>query len=133
MKSQNSRNQCFFYYFCLMIEGSGIRIRNTGRNKKHSPHGRHIHLGLNPCRHLSGQGSHGAFLCRRVADRGRGGSLLEQTHPVPDAGLSPQRAARGAGIVRDVDRVAGCRQVGVGRSGGGWRRHGVRRRRLERT
>ncbi len=44
----NSRNQCFFYYFCLMIEGSGsgrlniwilrIRIRNTGikgaRSKK---------------------------------------------------------------------------------------------------
>ncbi len=42
-KSQNSRNQDFSYYFCLMIEGSGsrrpkntwirwirIRIRNTG-------------------------------------------------------------------------------------------------------
>jgi hypothetical protein len=44
MKSQNSRNQGFSYYFCLMIEGSGsipltngsgsrtriqIRIRNT--------------------------------------------------------------------------------------------------------
>ncbi len=38
-KSQNSRNQGFSYYFCLMIEGSGgpknmwsrwIRIRNTG-------------------------------------------------------------------------------------------------------
>jgi hypothetical protein len=99
---------------------------------KHSPHGRHIHLGLDPCRHLSGQGSHRAFLCRRVADRGRG-PLLEQTHPVPDAGLSPQSAARGAGIVRDVHRVvAGCRQVGVGRCRGGWRRHGVRRR-LERT
>jgi hypothetical protein len=24
-KSQNSRNQCFSYYFCLMIEGSGSR------------------------------------------------------------------------------------------------------------
>ncbi len=34
-KSQNSRNQCFAYYICLMIEGSGsrtaknIRIRQT--------------------------------------------------------------------------------------------------------
>jgi hypothetical protein len=50
-KSQNSRNQCFSYYFCLMIEGSGsgkpkniwihwikirIRIRNTAvRNYVH--------------------------------------------------------------------------------------------------
>ncbi len=24
-KSQNSRNQCFSYYFCLMVEGSGAR------------------------------------------------------------------------------------------------------------
>jgi hypothetical protein len=50
-ESQNSRNQCFSYYFCFMIEGSGsisltngsgfgsgrptniwIRIRNTGTN-----------------------------------------------------------------------------------------------------
>jgi hypothetical protein len=40
-ESQNSRNQGFSYYFCMMIEGSGsrrpknmwirIRIRNTGR------------------------------------------------------------------------------------------------------
>ncbi len=35
-KSQNSRNQGFSFYFCLMVEGSGrpknirIRIRNTG-------------------------------------------------------------------------------------------------------
>jgi hypothetical protein len=51
-KSQNSRNQCFSYYFCLIIEGSGfltngsgsgspknvwilrIRIRNTGYRYK---------------------------------------------------------------------------------------------------
>jgi hypothetical protein len=41
-ESQNSRNQGFSYYFCMMIEGSGsgrpknmwirIRIRNTGLN-----------------------------------------------------------------------------------------------------
>jgi hypothetical protein len=39
-KSQNSRNQGFSYYFCLMIEGSGrpknmwIRIQNTGEEEK---------------------------------------------------------------------------------------------------
>jgi hypothetical protein len=36
-KSQNSRNQCLSYYFCLMIEGSGvgsgwIRIREAPTN-----------------------------------------------------------------------------------------------------
>jgi len=57
-ESQNSRNQGFSYYFCMMIEGSGsarpknmwirwIRIRNTDNKGIYQRKWRFISLNLN--------------------------------------------------------------------------------------
>jgi hypothetical protein len=53
-ESQNSRNQCYSYYFCMMIEGSGSRAGSgsipltsgsgSGRPKKHVDDDRRIRI-----------------------------------------------------------------------------------------
>ncbi len=84
-ESQNSRNQGFSYYFCMMIEGSRrpknmwirIRIRNTGTVARHSVPGQVVKAGIDKCVACLG----GVEPTGQVWRRGRPGGPGGTAHP----------------------------------------------------